>query len=291
MAHILDLDKVEGLRRNGADFIGRCPICALENRDKSKNHLSILSSGVYNCIADSAHNKSIYQLLGIGSSGIIEDRPIEEPKAEVIKDWPISLLEKLIKDYSYFEGRGISASTQKHFHIGVALSGQMNQRAIIPIISDNKNKIIGFTGRSLIKDVKPKWRHLGSKTHWKLIGDEKAVSNTKTIIIVEGPADILALYECGIKNTICLFGVTISSKQLGFLIKTNPERIIIALNNEASNIGNAASEKLKKILLSYFSEERITIGLPEGAKDFCELLETGRRNLIESWSEKYLKIT
>lgn len=286
MAQILDLDKIEGLRRNGKDFIGRCPICALENRDRSKNHLSILSSGVYNCIADKEHNKGIYQLIGINSDGIIQDRPIEQPKIECNKTWPIELLDKLIPEYSYFEGRGISADTQRKFRMGVATTGQMAQRCVIPIISEDKRQVIGFTGRTLIKDAKPKWRHLGSKTNWILCGNEKTILNN-TILITEGPADILALYEAGIQNTLCLFGTTISSKQLGFLIKNNPKKIVIGLNNEESKIGNEAATKLQKVLMSYFNQEKIVIGLPEGAKDFNDLLEKDKK-LIDEYRVKWL---
>lgn len=279
MAHILDLDKVEGLRRNGLDWVGRCPICALENRDKSKQHLSILSSGVYNCIADQSHNKGIYQLIGVGGSGVIEDRPIEQPRIECIKTWDIGLLTKLIQDFRYFEGRGISAATQKHFRMGVALTGQMASRIVIPLLNEHKTQIIGFTGRALNNEIKPKWRHLGSKSGWLFVGDESSIRESRTILITEGPADILALYECGIKNTLCLFGTIISSKQLAFLIRTNPSKIVIGLNNEESGIGNKAAFKLKDVLIKYFSEERIVIGLPK-TKDFNQdLLDFGKSEL------------
>lgn len=284
MAHVLDLDKIEGLRRNGPDFLGRCPVCALDGRDRSKNHLSILSSGIYNCIADSEHTKGIYQLIGIGSSGIIEDLPIEQPKFECVKTWDINLLSKLIQDFRYFENRKISADTQKRFRMGVASTGQMASRVVIPLLNDKKTQIIGFTGRTLSNEIKPKWKHLGTKGLWIFCGDENSIIETRTILITEGPADILALYEAGIKNTMCLFGTTISSKQLGFLIKSNPLKIVIGLNNEINSsnggVGNLAAEKLKKVLLNYFSEERIFIGLPE-EKDFNDMLEKDRKTLDE----------
>jgi Toprim-like len=291
MAHILDLDKIEGLRRVGPDFVGRCPVCALENRDKSKQHLSVQGNGVYNCIADKEHNKGIYQLIGVGGTGIIEDRPIEQPRIECIKTWDIGLLDKLIQDFRYFEWRGISAATQKRFNMGVALTGQMANRVVIPLLNDHKTQIIGFTGRSLNNEIKPKWRHLGSKTNWIMCGDVNSIQESRTILITEGPADILALYEAGIKNTLCLFGTTLSSKQLGFLIKNNPLRIVIGLNNEPDNknIGNLAAEKLRNTLRNYFSEERLIIGLPEvvGCKDFNDMLIKDRI-FLDEYKKKWL---
>lgn len=274
------------------EWVGRCPLCALENRDKSKQHLSILSSGIYNCIADQSHNKGIYQLIGIGGSGIVEDRPIEQPRIECIKTWDIGLLTKLIQDFRYFEGRGISAETQKHFRMGVALTGQMASRIVIPLLNEHKTQIIGFTGRALNNEIKPKWRHLGSKSGWLFVGDESSIRDSRTILITEGPADILALYECGIKNSICLFGTTISSKQLAFLIKMNPSKIVIGLNNETSSanggVGNQAAIKLHKVLLNYFSEERVVIGLPDKQKDFNDILTNECKSGIDSYRKTWL---
>jgi 5S rRNA maturation endonuclease (ribonuclease M5) len=293
MAHIIDLEKIEGIRQNGIDFIGRCPVCALEGRDRSKNHLSILSSGKYNCIADSSHNKGIYQLIGIGSDGVIKDVPIEQPKIEYNKTWTIDILDKLIKDYSYFEGRGISAETQKYFKIGVALTGQLAGRVIIPLIENNK--IVAFTGR-FIKYTKwhkenkvPKWKHLSNINDSIFCSDEQIIRKINKIIIVEGPADVLALHEKGIKNAMCIFGTKISSKQLSFIIKNNPSKILIALNNEPDNdnIGNKAAEKIKNVLLNYFDEEKILIALPK-YKDFLEYLEKNDTNGLDEWREKWL---
>jgi hypothetical protein len=288
MAHILDLDKIEGLRRNGLDWVGRCPICALENRDKSRSHLSILDSGIYNCIVNGEeHNKKIYQLIGIGGSGIIEDRSIEQPRIECVKTWDINLLTKLIQDFRYFEGRGISSATQKYFRMGVALTGQMASRVVIPLFNEHRTQIIGFTGRALNNEIKPKWRHLGSKGSWIFCGNESSIRESRTVLITEGPADILALYEAGTKNTLCLFGTTISSKQLSFLVKTDPQKILIGLNNEQSKIGNEAAIKLRKLLLNYFSDEKVLIALPEGAKDFNDLFLIDG-DLIKEYQKKWL---
>ena len=298
--NIIDLEKLENLITTPTGWQARCPACAENNEDsRNKNHLGIQHDMKFNCLkysGDKQHLARILQLVGTESDGTAPIY-IHEQKIELDKTWDIDILKKLSHNYSYFENRGISAATQIHFKLGVALSGQLKGRVCVPIFDQNRNKIVGFNAR-LIDYSKwhkengiGKWKILGNKKSFVLNGDAKSIEKTRTIIIVEGPADILALYECGIKNTICLFGVTISSKQLGFLIKNNPKKIIIALNNESSGIGNAASEKLRRTLLNYFSEECVTIGLPEGAKDFCELLETGRRSLIDNWSEKYLKIS
>lgn len=289
--NIIDLEKLENLKQDSDGWTAACPFCRqIEGRDRTGNHLKVFRSGKFSCIvapSDKEHNAGILQLVGTESnSELIYTAP--EPKIQVPKSWPLDTIKGLVKTHDYWNKRGISSQTCDYFNIGLAFKGQMAGRSVIPLYSESRDKIIGFTGRALQKDNKIRWKHIGEKSLYLFPANKLEISKTRTVILLEGPADALALYECGIKNTICLFGVTISSKQLGFLIKTNPERIIIALNNEASGVGNIASEKLRKTLLSYFSSERVQICLPEGAKDFCELLETGRRQLIESWCEKYL---
>ncbi len=295
--NVIDLDKLENkFNQPDGTIISACPQCRLENRDKAGKHLKIWPNAAFHCILDGSkeHNHGILKLVGTESDEMaaqyISAPP--EPKIKQLTTWPLTILDKLIFDYSYFESRGISAKTQKCFRIGVASSGQLNGRAIIPIFSSQKDKIIGFTGR-LINYTKwhkenkiARWKHLNPASSFLFCGDEESIKSSRTIIIVEGPADILALYEIGIKNTICLFGVNISSKQLAFLIKNNPKKIIISLNNEKSNVGNLASEKLKSMLDKYFNEDSVIIGLPT-LKDFCEMLETDR-NSLDQWREKWL---
>ena len=79
----------------------------------------------------------------------------------------------------------------------------------------------------------------------------------------------MKLYSYGIKNTLCLFGINISSKIISYLIQANPKEILISTNNEPNNnsIGNIAAQEIKDKLASYFLEEKIKIALPI-AKDF-----------------------
>ena len=298
MSNTIDLDKLENLKIDSNGWTSACPLCRYEGRDKTGNHLKIYPNGAFGCVVaqkDKNHNAGILKLAGTESDGNVFNLTYREyePKIVMEKTWDISILDKLIKDYSYFEGRGISAETQMHFNIGVASSGQLAGRAVVPII--NNGKIIAFTGRltnytKWHKENKiGKWKHLSNINDSIFCGDESSVKDTNTIIIVEGPADVLALYEKGIKNAICIFGTKISSKQLSFIIKNNPSKILIALNNEPDNdnIGNKAAEKVKNVLLNYFNEEKILTALPKH-KDFLEYLEKNDTNGLDEWREKWL---
>jgi DNA primase len=295
---ILNLDKLEGLKRgpNGS-FIARCPVCAKEGRDLKSNHLSVQSNGVYNCIIDSSHNKGVFQLVGNGGSGVYIDSgesKIKEPEVVNKQTWSLDILKSLIKEYSYWEKRGISAETCEKFKIGTAYKGQMAFRTIIPIINKENTKIVGFTGRALKDGMDPKWKHIGSKNdyifpkinieQYQLLPKEK-----RKIVIVESPADVLTLAELNIYTVLCTFGTSISSKQMGYILGLNPEEILISTNNEPNNknIGLDAALKMKRSMLNIYEESKIKIILPD-LKDFNEYFTQNKKDLLDIWVNKYL---
>ena len=294
----LDLDKLEGLKRgpNGS-FIARCPVCARDNKDTKAMHLSIQSNGIYNCIIDSGHNKGIFQLVGKGGTGqYLESEPSKIKQPEIVnkQTWPLDILKSLIKEYGYWEGRGISAKTCEKFKIGTAYKGQMAFRTIIPIINRENTKINGFTGRALKNDMEPKWKHIGSKNDYIFpqINIERYYQLPKgkrKVVIVESPADVLTFEEFNFSNVLCTFGTSISSKQMGYLISLDPDEILISTNNEPNNknIGLEAAIKMKRSMLSLYDESKVKIVLPD-LKDFNEYLTSNKKDLLDIWINKHL---
>lgn len=275
----IDISKLQFVKSTPDGWISQCPACFESGEDKTgHNHLSILRDGKYNCSKysrDSVHNKRIYQLVGknidINSADYVAPKK-EEPRVVMVKDWDISLLSSLIRNHDYWNKRNISSETCDFFRMGVAYKGQMNQRTILPIINkNNPNKIIGFSGRALKDEIIPKWKHLGSKSDFLIPAIDEEIIKSKSVILVESPGCFLSLFDNGIKNTVCLFGISISGKVMAYLIKMNPERILIATNNELDSanggVGNRAASKIEKQLLQFFNENRIKIALPT-KKDF-----------------------
>jgi hypothetical protein len=304
MPNIIDPEKLEN-KIYGADqsFVSACPACRHEGRDRTGNHLKVYPNGAYGCVVDDSkeHDILILQLAGTESDGSgVAPSNYEPPplKIQMAKSWSVEILGGLFKDYSYFEGRGISAETQRFFRMGVANKGQMNNRVVIPIFDPQERQIIGFSGR-LIKDKDewyvrnkiPKWKHLGDKDlfNWPYFSKIKG----SYIILVESPGDVLYLWEQGIKNTICLFGTNISSKIISHLICLNPRKILISTNNEPGNnfIGNKSAEKIKGKLIQFFSPDKVQIALPP-TKDFNDLYGlTNGGQLLREWEERYLRKT
>jgi hypothetical protein len=268
----LDLAKLNHVRNGpNGNKIAQCPVCALEGHDlKNRNHLSIFPDGGYNCVVNSTHNKSIWKIAGIGQSEDYSFK-IMEPKLEKIVSWPVSLISNLSPSYDYWLKRGVTEATQKQFDMGLAVKGQLSGRIVNGIFDREKRHIIGFAGRS-IDNRDPRWKIIGAKKKflYPLHLSHEHILKEQSIVFVEGIGCCLSLWEANIKNTLCLFGINVSSTILSYLIQYNIKNIYISLNNEKSGIGLNAALELKNTLLNFFSEERIKIALPT-KKDFNEM--------------------
>ena len=301
--NVIDLEKLENLVTTSTGWQARCAACAENGEDShNKNHLGIQRDGKFNCLkysGDKEHLARILQLVGTESDGSHTAYLSPEPKIQVPKNWPISLLDKLIFDYSYFEKRGVSAATQKYFRMGVALGGQLNKRVVLPVFNKEKTQITGFSGRLIDYSLwhkengVGKWKHLGEIRNATWPYEPQEIQKANSIILVESPGCVLWLWEQGIKNVLCLFGVNISSKIIAYLISLNPARILISTNNElgSSNmgVGNKKALQIRETLTNFFSEERVLVALPD-VKDFGDYHSLSENSEIkfDNWREKWL---
>ena len=192
----------------------------------------------------------------------------QEPRLEHIKPIPTEALANLVKDHSYWEGRGVSPVTMKLFEGGMAVKGAFLNRYVFPIFSvtsTGNRKLIGCTGRDTTGQSPIKWKHQGATSKWgyPLQVNFEIIRKENEVIIVESIGDMLALWEAGIKNTLVMFGVSLSPHLLMCLLRIYPDKIIIALNNDGANgAGNKAAWKAKKTLNKHFDENDVIIKLP-----------------------------
>ena len=161
-------------------------------------------------------------------------------------------------------------------------------RYVFPIFN-SENLLIGFSGRdvsNLTLDGRPKWKHLGDKKEWVYPAQIncKSIKAKKEVILVESIGDMLALFENGITNVLVTFGLFLSNKMLYTLIARNPEKIVVAFNNDGSEsgAGNEAAQTVKSRLLGYFDDSQILIRLPSSAKDFGEM-NLRNPSLVREW--------
>ncbi len=281
----LDLSKLVGVKRLSDKTTAACPQCRAEGLDSSGNHLVLYPDGRFGCCinSDSAHRQAIWRLAGDGK-GSNESVPAEEqqPQIEMERTWNPSVLDRLVKDYSYWAGRGISEATIAPFRGGVAVDGQMKDRWVIPIFNDD-GLVIGFTGRCLKQMTKeerkkfnrPKWKHISSKSLF-VWGDIDEVESTRRAILVESPGDLLALREHGVLDVLCVFGTSISQTVIGALVAASPHQIIVSTNRDPVNErgqtpGQSAAARIKKTLDTFFNSDTVEVRLPpEGVNDWGE---------------------
>lgn len=224
--------------------------------------------------------------LGTRSFQKIEfERP---PIIEVNPKWDVSVLHKFVPDHSYWEKRGISFETAKVFQGGLFKEWKMNNRYVFPIFDYHKNQIIGFSGRDLGNGL-IKWKHIGRKYKWVWPAhlNRDLILEKKEVVLVESPACVLKLWDCGIKNVVCLFGTEISDSIICFLVGVQPDKILISTNNEPDNenIGNIAATKIEKRLSCFLNPNQIIIAFPF-KKDFAEM----DNSQIKTWQNSYLKV-
>ena len=189
---------------------------------------------------------------------------------------------KLKQDHSYWEGRGINAYTVALFGGGVATDGRMANRHTTPIYDPYNDDLIGFAGRWLGKKSKyvPSWKILGSKKDflWPIKYNIGEIQKSKEIILIESIGDGLALYNAGIKNVLVTFGVSLSSKICGFLLRQDMQKITIAFNNDSfnkkafgNNVGSQAALEARNMLGNFFDSSQIHVRLPIDKNDFGEM--------------------
>lgn len=174
-------------------------------------------------------------------------------------------LDKIIKDHSYWNDRGISSSTLENFECGVMREGKLKDRYVFPIFN-KRNGLVGAAGRDITGFSSIKWKLLGEKSFWvyPFKYNNAQFRESKEIFLVESIGDMLSLWDAGIKNTLVLFGLTVSSKIKKVLLSMDISKIRICLNNDgdSNGAGNTAAEEIKNNLLNYFDEDQISMNLP-----------------------------
>lgn len=165
----------------------------------------------------------------------------------------------------YLIGRGYSQSVIDAFR-----GFTFKNREYLPIITDS-DQILGFAGRLTVPDeAKPKWKLYPEQleknnTLFGINLTKLLLAEKKEAILVEGPLDVINLYEKGVKHAVGVLGTSISQEQIKLLIKWKVKKIIIAFDPDSAGI--AAAKTLEKRLSLYFYVTNITEKLPKDPGD------------------------
>lgn len=209
-----------------------------------------------------------------------------------------TMLEATPEALSYLDARGISPDTIKRFQIGLAPDGwrhllqafpnhqdalietgmliqnekgnrydRYRHRIMFPI-HDKKGRIVGFGGRVIKKEDNPKYLNspetpLFHKSR-ELYGLYQALQvQTKSLIIVEGYMDVVALAEHQINYAVATLGTATSASHLPLLLRQH-QTLYFCFDGD-----NAGKQAAWRALLTSlpFLEDTLTIKfafLPEG---------------------------
>lgn len=159
----------------------------------------------------------------------------------------------------FFIRRGYSAEILSTYDVGLCdkQGREMFNRVVVPCYDDSRKYMIGCTGRSIHPECKhceayhppgakcpnqderwiyAKWKNsknfLTSSclyNHWFA---RKSIQETGVVVLVEGPADVWRLEECGIHNSVALFGCELSDEQQVILESSGAMSILLMLDND-----------------------------------------------------------
>jgi DNA primase len=181
----------------------------------------------------------------------------------------------------YLADRGISSSAEVEFRLGYATANRFalkehlgskgvpvedmieaglliagddipvpydrfRDRIIIPI-HDQRGRIIGFGGRALSPDAKPKYLnspetsifHKGSVV-FNFHRARQPAHESGSVIAVEGYMDAIAIYQAGLKGVVATMGTAFTEDQIATLWRLSPEPVICFDSDRA---GVAAAHK------------------------------------------------
>jgi len=186
--------------------------------------------------------------------------------------------------HDYLEGRGYPKDLIQKYQAGVGSGNNryMSHRLIFPIINMS-GEIIGFTGRTLIEDYEerkiPKWKHNnGYQSSQNLFNINFAapyIRDYGTVILVEGPLDVLRLEQYGIHNSVALFGKSLHKSQMTLLMSVPCDNIKFAL--DADTAGRSGVKKGMMMARALFGVQ--VAELPEG-KDCGDLTAEEAREIF-----------
>ncbi|MFK8184875.1 MAG: DNA primase [Phormidesmis sp.] len=125
---------------------------------------------------------------------------------------------------------------------------RFRDRLMVPI-HDAQNRLIGFGGRALTADAKPKYLNSPEtelfdkgRTLYGLDKAKAAISKQDRAIVVEGYFDVIALHAAGITCAVASLGTALNAGQVKLLLRYTESKQIV-FNFDADNAGVKAAER------------------------------------------------
>lgn len=199
-----------------------------------------------------------------------EDSPVVLPEEELLRFIPVGFKEIILDKRLQTNPRNI-----KKFEISY---DKVLQRIVFPI-RDPQKKLLGFIGRAISPEIKPRYYVYGDFSPGRtLFGLDKFDYSSPYLMLVEGAFDAFVAHKFGFTSTLATFSARATKYQLDYIrqLSRGYKAVIVAFDNDsAGNIGAWFTyQQLKKHCEIY------CVSYPEGVKDIGEMNMVSIRRLV-----------
>ncbi|MEL6939671.1 MAG: DNA primase [Cyanobacteria bacterium J06598_1] len=149
---------------------------------------------------------------------------------------------------------------------------RFRDRIMVPI-HDVQTRLIGFGGRGLTPDAKPKYLNSPEtelfdkgKTLYGLDKAKAAIAKQDRAIVVEGYFDVIALHAAGITNAVASLGTALNAGQVKLLLRyTESKQIIFNFDADAAGV-KAADRAIGEVAdMAYRGDVQLRVlNIPDG---------------------------
>ena len=198
-------------------------------------------------------------------------------------EWRALITHLREKGYSYEDAYEANLAQKSEKNGKVSFYDNFRNRVIVPII-DARGNVVAFGGR-VLDDSKPKYINTSDTPVYKkslgVFGLNFAKnSQERSLILVEGYMDAIALHQAGFTNSIACLGTALAG-EMAHLLSRYADEILLAYDNDEA--GHKATERAIGVFSSIGMKIRV-IRL-SGGKDPDEILKKfgaeKMRSLIE----------
>lgn len=178
----------------------------------------------------------------------------------------------------FIQGRNILPETSREFGLGFDAS----QKRITVPIGDHLGKYVGFTARTILPDVKPKYKNTENNLIFiknEIVFNEYKASehirSNDECVFVEGHLDVVSLWQAGVKNVVALQGTAAPSDRILKRLMRKTKRFVLCMDSDAG--GLKAISKFLDTVQSYTLHGELDVRvavLPDGM-DPDDLIQSG----------------
>jgi len=269
MRMVLDHYHINGLRKNGNELRGECPI---HKGEGARNFHVNVSKNLFQCFSCKARGNVLDLVAAIESCTVREaalklngwfgagesdsrsdsakekvvdqrETQVEEAENPGIINPPLGFQLRVDCSHEYGITRGLSKETLEHFGAGFCLSkGTFAGRFIIPLHNE-VGELVGYAGRS-INDSEPRYLFPSSekgfyKSHLLYNLHRAVQAGCDVVAVVEGFIGAMWIHQVGFASVVGLLGSSMSEEQEDLLCRHFNKAFLLFDGDEA---GHKATE-------------------------------------------------